>query len=137
MIRYEEKIPTEEEFNYLTNAVGWGIREEGIVKEGLNNSIYSICVYDDKEIIGYGRIIGDRTMFLYIQDIMVIPEYQFRKIGTNIMDRIIQKIEEYKENNLGIRVYLGASKGREDFYKKFGFVTREEADLGKGMIFYK
>ena len=34
-------------------------------------------------------------------------------------------------------VYLGASKGKEKFYEKFGFVARKDADLGEGMIFSK
>ena len=33
-----------------------------------------------------------------------------------------------------MRVYLGSSKGKEEFYKKFGFITRDETELGAGMI---
>ena len=129
MIKYLEKTPTAEEFNNLTDKVGWGKRKESIVKEALVNSLYSICVYDDENLIGYGRIIGDKTIFLYVQDIMVNPEYQNQKIGSCIMKKIIEKVNEYKKENNEIRTYLGASKGKEDFYKKFGFITRKEADL--------
>lgn len=31
MIKYEEKITTAKEFNYLTKKVGWGERKEEIV----------------------------------------------------------------------------------------------------------
>lgn len=134
MVEYKEKVPTSIEYNYLTNAVGWGTRENDIVEIALSNSIYSICAYENEKIIGYGRIIGDKTIFLYIQDIMVIPEYQNKKIGTNIMKNIIKKINELKKINPEIRTYLGSSKGKEEFYKKFGFITREDADLGAGMI---
>lgn len=137
MIRYEQKRPTVEEFNYLTQKVGWGTRKEEIVEEALRNTLFSICVYDDEKMIGYGRIIGDKTIFLYIQDIMVIPEYQSRKIGTGIMKKIISKVEEYQKINPNLRVYLGASKGKEGFYKKFNFRTRKEAGLGAGMILRK
>lgn len=134
MIEYKEKLPTSIEYNYLTNAVGWGTRENDIVEIALSNSIYSICAYENDKIIGYGRIIGDKTIFLYIQDIMVIPEYQNKEVGTNIMNNILKEINELKKINPNIRAYLGASKGKEEFYKKFGFITREEADLGAGMI---
>ena len=66
---------------------------------------------------------------------MVVPEYQSKKIGTEIMKKIVEIINDYKKINPNIRVYLGASKGKENFYKKFGFKTRQEADLGEGMIF--
>lgn len=134
MIEYKEKVPTSIEYNYLTNAVGWGTRENDIVEIALSNSIYSICAYENDKIIGYGRIIGDKAIFLYIQDIMVIPKYQNKEVGTNIMKNILEKINELKKINSNIRVYLGASKGKEDFYKRFGFITRKEANLGAGMI---
>ena len=134
MLKYIEKIPTPDEYNQLTNSVSWGKRDNLIVEEALKNTIYSYCAYDNNKLIGYGRIIGDKTLFLYIQDIMVMPEYQSKKIGTEIMKGLLKKIKEYKKVSPDIRVYLGASKGKEGFYKKFGFITRKEADLGEGMI---
>ena len=68
MIKYIERTPSAKEFNYLTNSVGWGIRKNNIVEEALRNTLYSLCVYDDTKLIGYGRIIGDKTIFLYIQE---------------------------------------------------------------------
>lgn len=136
-IKYIEKTLTVGEFNMLTEAVGWGTRDNNVVEEALSNTLFSICAYDEDKLIGYGRIIGDKTIFLYIQDIMVIPEYQGKKVGTGIMMELIGKIDEYKKINPYIRTYLGASKGKENFYKKFGFMTRCEADLGPGMILYK
>ena len=50
------------------------------------------------------------------------------------MQSLLKQIEEYKKVNPGIRTYLGASKGREAFYEKFGFVVRPNEDLGAGMI---
>ena len=136
MIKYIEHIPSAEEFNYLTNSVGWGIRKNNIVDEALKNTLYSLCVYDDDKLIGYGRIIGDKTIFLYIQDIMVLPKYQSQKIGTKIMNMIIDRINEFKKVNPNIRTYLGASKNKENFYKKFGFKSRNDANLGDGMVLF-
>lgn len=134
MILLKENINDVKEYNYLFDAVGWGSYEEEISKVALNNTIYSVSVYDDENIIGYGRLIGDGICFLYIHDVMVLPEYQNQKIGTKIMNKLLQKVNKIKEKNSYVRVYLGASKGKEEFYKKFGFITREEANLGKGMI---
>lgn len=136
MIKYLEKNPTADEFNYLTNSVSWGTRDNSIIEIALTNTLYSLCVYDDDKIIGYGRIIGDKTIFLYIQDIMVIPEYQNKHIGTSIMEKLLNKVNEYKKINPNIRTYLGASKGKENFYEKFGFIARPNEDLGAGMILY-
>lgn len=135
-INYIEKTPTPDDFNMLTESVGWGKRESNIVEEALRNTLYSLCVYDENRLIGYGRIIGDKTIFLYIQDIMVIPEYQGKQIGTGIMNKLLEQVDRYKKVNPNIRTYLGASKGKEGFYEKFGFISRPNDKLGAGMILY-
>ncbi len=135
-ITYIQRTPTADEFNMLTEVVGWGKRTNEIVEEALSNTLCSICAYDGEKLIGYGRIIGDKTIFLYIQDVMIIPEYQGKKIGTGIMNTLLEKINEYKKVNPEIRTYLGASKGRESFYERFGFISRPNDDLGAGMILY-
>lgn len=57
-----------------------------------------------------------------------------KKIGTGIMTELLKQVEEYKKINPNIRTYLGASKGKEDFYKKFGFISRPNEEFGAGMI---
>lgn len=131
----ENKISVDE-FNYLYNSVGWGTIDALVIKEALSNTLYSVTLYDGNKLIGFGRIIGDKTLFLYIQDVMVIPSYQGKKIGTEIMNKLLEKIEEYKKVNPSIRTYLGASSGKEDFYRKFGFTTRKDASLGEGMVLF-
>ena len=137
MINIKENIKNVEEFNLLYDDVGWGAYDDNITQKALDNTFYSVSAYDDNKIVGYGRIIGDTICFLYIQDIMVKPEYQGNKIGTMIMNKLLEKINEIKQENPDLRVYLGASKNREEFYEEFGFIKRIDADLGYGMILNK
>ena len=137
MKNIKENIKNVEEFNLLYDDVGWGAYDDNITQKALDNTFYSVSAYDDNKIVGYGRIIGDTICFLYIQDIMVKPEYQGNKIGTMIMNKLLEKINEIKQENPDLRVYLGASKNREEFYEKFGFIKRIDADLGYGMILNK
>ena len=136
MINYKEFTPSPQQFNMLTDSVGWGTRDESVVERALANSLYCLGAFDSDKLIGFARIIGDETIFLYIQDVMVMPEYQGQKVGTGIMEKLIEKINEYKKANNGIRTYLGASAGKEDFYKRFGFDTRAGAGLGPGMVLF-
>ena len=130
-----ENIDNVEEYNYLFDIVGWGSYPKEISKKALSNNIYSVSIYDNDNIIGYGRLIGDGIIFLYIHDIMVKPEYQGKGIGNTIMQKLLSKVEELRKENPDLLLYLGASKGKEDFYRKCGFITREEAGLGAGMIY--
>ena len=134
MISIKENINSIEEFNYLYDAVGWGSYDKKVSEKALANTMYSVSVYDDDKIIGYGRIIGDGICFLYIHDVMVIPKYQNKKVGSQIMNKLLEKVNQIKIENPYVRVYLGASKGKEKFYERFGFITREDANLGSGMI---
>ena len=134
MISIKENVNSIEEFNYLYDTVGWGSYDEKVSEKALANTMYSVSVYDDDKIIGYGRIIGDGICFLYIHDVMVAPKYQNKKIGSQIMNKLLEKVNQIKIENPYVRVYLGASKGKEKFYERFGFITREDANLGSGMI---
>lgn len=136
-IKYIEKTPSIDEFNMLTEAVGWGIRNKEIVEEALKNTLFSLCVYDEDKLIGYGRILGDKTIFLHIHSVMVRPEYQGKNIGTEIMKNLLKQVDKYREINPDIKTYLGATTGKEGFYEKFGFVSRPNEDVGAGMILYK
>jgi len=129
-----ENINNVQEFNELYDAVGWGAYDDEVSEIALKNTMYSVSIYEDENIIGYGRLIGDGIVFLYIHDIMVKPEFQGKGIGKTIMNKLLDKVNELRKINPYLRTYLGASKGKEEFYKKCGFITREEANLGAGMI---
>ena len=135
-IKYIEKLTTDEENNMLSEAVGWGSKKESIIEEAFKNTLYSLCVYDEDKFIGFARIIGDKTIFLYFHDLKVLPEYQHKGIGTEIVKRLLKQVDEYKKVNPKIRTYLGAAKGKEGFYEKFGFEVRPNGDVGAGMILY-
>ncbi|MGN0479707.1 MAG: GNAT family N-acetyltransferase [Hominenteromicrobium sp.] len=134
MIQFVEKIPMEWEYNALTEQVGWGTEPEHVVRTALENTIYSVCAYDGGRIVGYARLIGDRVLFAYIQDVMVVPDYQGQQIGSRLIEHVLEEVKRLKSVSPNLRTYLGASKGKEGFYEKFGFVSRKDADLGEGMI---
>jgi len=131
-IEYIEKFPSGEEYNYLRKCVDWEVYNIELVERSIVNSLYSLCVYDDGKIIGMGRIIGDKGLICYIQDIIVIPEYQGKNIGLEIMNYMMN----YIKNNLDptTRIGLMSAPGKEDFYKKFGFIIRPNEVMGAGMM---
>lgn len=130
----KENIKNIDEFNLLYNAVGWEAYDNSITKIALENTFYSVSIYGDDKIVGYGRLIGDGICFMYIQDIMVLPEYQNKTIGTLIMNNLLEKIKELKKKNPELLTYLGASEGKEAFYEKIGFKKRIDVGLGHGMV---
>ena len=70
-IKYIEKFPTADEFNSLTEAVGWGTRDRNVVEEAFKHSLYAISAYDDDKFIGFVSRSNDDLgpgMVLYKKD---------------------------------------------------------------------
>jgi GNAT superfamily N-acetyltransferase len=79
-----------------------------------------------------GRIAGDNAIYLHILDVIVHPAHQRKGIGTLIMSALMEYVDTVASKNTNIG--LMCSKGREEFYKGFGFITRPDEKFGAGMI---
>ena len=129
--KYVYKLPRPKEYNILRKNVGWGEMPINVIKKSFKKTLYGISVYYNNEIIGSGRIVGDNGLCFYIQDIMVLKNYQKQGIGT----KIIELIMEYINKNGVYNSYVGllAAKGLGKFYNKFGFIERPNDFFGPGM----
>jgi ribosomal protein S18 acetylase RimI-like enzyme len=133
MLNYSiiETLPSPADYNRLRISVGWGEYEEKVIKEALLHSLYCVCARTDDEVIGMARVIGDPGLVFYIQDVIVLPAYQQRRIGTHLMDAIMDFIQAHAHHNTIIG--LMAAKGKEAFYEKYGFTSRPNKVHGAGM----
>ena len=80
-----EMLPSAQDYNRLRVAVGWKPYREAVIEDSLPNSLYCLCALIDGQTVGMARIIGDDGMVYYIQDVIVLREYQRRGIGTHMM----------------------------------------------------
>lgn len=120
----------------LRKAVNWKVLNTKQAETALNNSIYKVCAYDGDMPVGMGRIVGDGAVIAYIQDLVVIPEYQKQGVGRMIIEKLIAYVKENNPEGNEIMLCLMCAKGREEFYKRFGFLARPTDMLGPGMIQY-
>ncbi|MBO1255681.1 GNAT family N-acetyltransferase [Alteromonas sp. 5E99-2] len=122
--------PNIEDFMLIRKSIGWRNCDRKTTTRSVQNSLFWVSYYDGKRLIATGRVIGDGAMYFYIQDVIVLPEYQGRGIGAKIM----QYIESYLEKNAlpNATVGLLAAKGKEGFYKKFNYLCRDGETLGYG-----
>lgn len=134
MIDYEitDKI-TPEEYMELRRKVGWGEFPLEQASKGLAGSFILICYRVDGKPVGLGRAISDNGYVVYIADVIVVPEYQGQGLGRVIMNTLLNKIKESLEPGYRVMISLLAAKGKEGFYKKFGFVQRPDENFGCGM----
>jgi ribosomal protein S18 acetylase RimI-like enzyme len=126
--RFEEALPTVSDYNQLRAVVGWSEQSLEAVAEGLPRSLYSLCVYRDQELVGYGRVVGDGGVYFYVQDIIVLPEHQGQGLGHEIMSRVMAYLAEhaYPDSFIG----LMAAQGVAGFYERYGFAERPSGRPG-------
>ena len=89
-ISFEEILP-------LYEAVGWTnyTTNPTMLKNALEHSLFLISARDENgKLIGFLRAVGDGYSIVYIQDIIVLPEYQRQGIGTQLLH---QTLEYFKE----------------------------------------
>ena len=108
--------------------------KEDDVKLALQNTLFSVVVYESDVPIGIGRVIGDGRVAFFIKDVAVIPEKQRQGVGHMIMNEIMA----YTRSAGAPNAYVGlmALKGKESFYEEFGFHTRPYKNEGSGMTLY-
>ena len=86
-----------EEIFPLYEAVGWTnyTTNPTMLKNALEHSLFLISARDEEgNLIGFLRAVGDGFSIVYIQDIIVLPEYQRQGIGTQLLR---QTLEYFKE----------------------------------------
>lgn len=120
----------------LRKEVEWKPLTEEQAQKAIEGSLLTLVAYDDKKPVGMGRIVGDGAVICYIQDLIVIPEYQGSGVGQALMESLIDYVKELRLPDTQIMLDLMCAVGREDFYKRYGFIARPTEKLGPGMIMY-
>ena len=116
-----ENILIPEDFVRLRNATGFADIPIEHAKRALEGGLVNVSALYDGELVGMGRLVGDGAMYWYLQEIIVLPEYQKQGIGTQIVNHLVDYA--VKNSSTGKFTSIGgvSAKGKESFYEKLGF----------------
>ena len=131
-ITYTHKISVED-YNALRISAGWMVINPEQAQAGLDGSAFIIAANDGRKIVGMARLVWDGGYAALIKDVLVLPEYQGKGIGKHLMEQIISYLKEQMKSGWGIAIDLMSAIGKEEFYEKFGFVSRPRNNRGAGM----
>lgn len=117
MIKYIDEMKcTKEELANLFLSVNWNSgKYPDRLYESIKNSTYKLFAYDDDRLIGMVAALSDQCINLFISYLVVAPDYQNKKIGTTLLE----KITSLKKFN---RIELITDVKDKDFYLKNGFI---------------
>jgi N-acetylglutamate synthase-like GNAT family acetyltransferase len=130
-----DKLPSFEQFVNLHEASGLIKSKKGnYSKDQLFQAAYNswchIAIYDNDQLIAFGRMISDGIYQALICDVMVDPNYQKQGLGKQIIEELLMKCKQS-----GIQsIQLFSAKGKQDFYKKLGFEEREQDAPGMSLM---
>ena len=115
VVSFEEIFP-------LYEAVGWTNYTSNpiMLQNALEHSLFILTARDEEgKLIGFLRAVGDGYSILYIQDIIVLPEYQRQGIGTQLLRQTLEHFNEVYQIILTTDSELKTSA----FYEANGFTA--------------
>ena len=131
-MEFKENALTVEIYRELHSSVEWKNSNIKQTENALSRSLYSIVVFDEDNPAGMGRVVGD-GIYNTVCDVIVKPDYQRKGIGTGIMNQLLKYLEDQILENEKSSVQLIAEKGKESFYKRFGFESVPNEFSGSGL----
>ncbi|TDR23745.1 GNAT family N-acetyltransferase [Marinicella litoralis] len=128
------EIPSAKEYAHLFETTGWNQvyqASQDALHQAITNSWQAVCAYDDKQLIGFGRVVSDGVLYAMIYDLIVHPDYRNRGLGTELLKNLLNACEAANIRS----IQLFSAKGKVVFYEQRGFVARP-ADA-PGMVYEK
>ena len=120
----EYKAYNEEEILSLYKSVGWTAYTEqlDVLRQGFENSMLILAAYDAEKLLGIIRAVGDGATIVFVQDILVFPEYQRRGVGTALLQAVLNRYDNVRQ----IELATDNTEKTVAFYKSMGFTEMSE-----------
>ncbi len=116
----------EDEILQLYSSVGWTAYTTSpeTLRKGFENSLLTLAACEGDTLLGIIRVVGDGHTIVFIQDILVFPQYQRRGIGSALLQAILDKYRDVRQ----IELATDDTPKTKAFYKSMGL--REFSEYG-------
>jgi len=124
MIDYKPLIYNEDAILqlYLNNEWYAYTNRKELLFSGIRNSLDVIGAYDNDLLVGLIRTVGDLNTIIYIQDILVLKEYQRQGIGKHLIKIIVDKYADVRQ----ICLMTDNSDKTRKFYESLGLISNDK-----------
>ncbi len=120
----EYKEYKEDEIIRLYTEVGWSSYTENMsaLEQGYKNSLLVLAAYENEELLGIIRVVGDGFTIVFVQDILVFPEKQRQGVGTALLKAVLAQYPDVRQ----IELITDNMPKTVAFYKSLGFYELSE-----------
>ena len=110
----------------LYESVGWTAYTDHpeVLRKGFENSMLILTAYEGDQLLGIIGAVGDGYTVVFIQDILVFPEYQRKGIGSALLQAILDRYSHVRQ----IELATDNTPKTIAFYKSMGFRELSEID---------
>ena len=108
----------------LYESVGWilYVKHPDVLEKAFANSLYILGAFEEEKLVGLIRCVGDGHSIVFVQDLLVDPEYQRKGIGTALMQRVLERYAHVYQ----IQLSTDNTEKTKAFYRSLGFRSLEE-----------
>ena len=101
--------------------VNWRTRSAEELRKAFTTGSWRLFVYQDEQLVGFGRTIDDGRYYAMLGDVIVDPDFQGQGLGKEIVNRLNALLQDYHF------VTLTAAPGKGDFYTSLGWKKQTTA----------
>ncbi|GGP09879.1 GNAT family N-acetyltransferase [Oceanobacillus neutriphilus] len=94
------------------------------LQQSVANSLYVLTAWQEEELIGLIRVVGDGLSIIYIQDLLVKNAYHNQKIGSELIQSVLHKYADVRQKVL----LTEEAPNTRYFYEKNGFKSCDQGD---------
>lgn len=122
-IREYERFRLDEIVN-LYRSVGWTnyLDRTDTLQQAFEGSLCVFGAYDSDQLVGIIRAVGDGKTIVFVQDIIVLPEYQRNGIGTKLLKTLTDKYKDVYQ----IELLTDNTDKTKAFYRSVGFTAADK-----------
>lgn len=116
---HDHEIPPLQQLVDLYDAVGWTryTTDPERLRTAVSRSLRVVSAWSDSRLIGLARVVGDGVTIIYLQDILVHPDFQRRGIGSSLLTEALRPFSDVRQ-----QVLLTDDEPRQRaFYEAEGF----------------
>lgn len=108
-----------EEIVRLYESVGWTnyCKRAELLERAFQNSLCVLAAYENDELLGVIRAVGDGLTIVLIQDILVFPRVQRRGVGTALVRSVMDRYESVYQ----LQLATDRTEKTFRFYESLGF----------------
>ncbi len=108
----------------LYTQVGWTAYTENMpaLERGYKGSLLVLAAYENSELLGIVRAVGDGATVVWVQDLLVYPEKQRQGVGTALLRAVLDRFSDVRQ----IQLATDNTPKNAAFYRSLGFLEFSE-----------